>query len=65
MTLDELFIKCTTRNPKDGPIEIPPSDWAALYLAMEKRRLDECRILLSAPIDRPNFLCGGIPVVSL
>jgi hypothetical protein len=63
MTLDELFVKCATRNPKDGPLELPREEWTALYLAMEKRRQDEYKTFLSAPIDRPNFLCGAIPVV--
>ena len=64
MTLNELFIKCATRHPKDGPFEIPAILWAELYIEIKKRRDAEGKPVLSAAIDRPNFLCGGIPVVS-
>ena len=63
MTLNELFITCTQRRAEDGPYELQYETWVTLYHAMEKHREKEDMPLLSAEIDRPNFLCGGIPVV--
>ena len=63
MTLNELFITCTQLKAEDGPYELQYETWVMLYHAIEKRRNEEEMPFLSAQIDRPNFLCGGIPVV--
>jgi len=63
MTLDELYMECSMRNPKDGPFELPYEDWLPLNQAMKKYRDEEGKPFLCDNIDRVNFLCGGTPVV--
>jgi hypothetical protein len=43
--------------------EVSPDVYLAAYQEVRERRDAEGKPFLSAPIDRPNFLLAGIPVV--
>ena len=43
--------------------EVSQDDWCKAYLEVKARQDAEDKPFLSAPIDRPNFLLAGIPVV--
>jgi hypothetical protein len=45
--------------------EIPVADYEAAETEVRGRRAESDLPFLSAPIDRPNFLLAGVPVVAV
>lgn len=61
MTLDQLLWEIATLTHVPSVIEVPVEDFERL--GNEVAAESHTGVWLSAPIDRQNFICRGIPCV--